>query len=260
MAEKRDALVIIPAYNESENIEKVLEQLNQPQIRDIADVLVINDASTDGMDRKVKALHVPMITQPFNMGYGCALQTGYKYADRHGYKYVLQMDGDGQHDTCNIPHIYGELTRSDQNGRKPDIVLGARFREDSAPFKTTIPKKIAYSVFRRLIKMLTGKRITDPTTGLQGLSRKAFSYYAQFDHFDDQYPDANMLVLMMLLGFEVAEIPAVMHQRTAGKSLHSGLKPFWYMLRVLYSMFVILIEVKLLKMDKDAGQKSVDED
>lgn len=258
MSGKKELLIIIPAYNESENIAEVLTQLEQSEIGSVADILVINDASEDGTNWIVKDMGVPTVSQLYNMGYGCALQTGYKYAVRRDYKYVIQMDGDGQHDVCNIPRIYDALRQPDKDGNYPDIVLCARFRPDSAPFPTSIPKKIVYALFRGIIKMLTGKKITDPTTGLQGLSRRAFLYYSKYNRFDDKYPDANMLILMMLLGFTVVEIPAVMHPRTAGKSLHSGLKPFWYMFRVIYSILIILIQVKLIKMDADAVVKSAD--
>lgn len=254
----KELLIIIPAYNESENIARVLNQLEQLGFGDEADILVINDASTDGTNWIVKQMQYPMVSQIFNMGYGCALQTGYKFAVRRGYKYVIQMDGDGQHDVCNIPVIYQKLKKADEDGRVPDIVLGARFRKDSADFPVSWPKRMVYALFRTLIYIITGEKISDPTTGLQGLSRKAFLYYSQYNHFDDKYPDANMLILMLMLQFKVVEIPAVMHSRTAGKSMHSGLKPFWYMLRVIYSMFIILIQVKLLKMDVGAGLKSVD--
>ncbi len=106
--------------------------------------------------------------------------------------------------------------------------------------------------------MTTGRRVADPTTGLQGLSRKAFLYYSKYDHFDDKYPDANMIILMMLIKFRVIEVPAVMHTRVEGKSMHSGLKPFWYMLRVLFSVCVVLFQVKVLKMDSEVGLLSAD--
>ncbi len=106
--------------------------------------------------------------------------------------------------------------------------------------------------------MTTKNRISDPTTGLQGLSRKAFLYYSKYNHFDDKYPDANMIIMMLLTGFRVVEVPAVMHARTAGKSMHSGLKPFWYMLRVIYSVIIILFQVKILKKDAGVGLKSAD--
>lgn len=255
---EKELLIIIPAYNEGQNIRRVLTQIEELGLSDVADILIINDASTDSTNWIVKEMQYPMISQLFNMGYGCALQTGYKYAVRCGYQYVIQMDGDGQHDVCNIPMLYNKLKEPDETGRCPDIVLGARFRKDSADFPVSLPKKIVYSLFRWMIRFVTGTKLSDPTTGLQGLSRKAFLYYSKYNHFDDKYPDANMLILMLLLKFKVEEIPAVMHIRTAGKSMHSGLKPFWYMLRVIYSSIIIIFQVKVLGMDLEVGLRSAD--
>lgn len=115
----KELLIIIPAYNEGKNIQRVLEhleQLEEMNFSDVADILVINDASTDTTNWIVKQMQYPMISQLYNMGYGCALQTGYKYAVRRGYKYLIQMDGDGQHDVCNIPVIYQKLRETDQGG------------------------------------------------------------------------------------------------------------------------------------------------
>ena len=255
---KKELLIIIPSYNEGNNIRRLLMQLEELEMKDRADILIVNDASTDATNWIVKEMHYPMLSQLYNMGYGCALQTGYKYAVRRGYQYVIQMDGDGQHDVCNIPVIYRKLKEQDADGRCPDIVLGARFMEGSSDFPVSLPKRIVYSIFRFLIRMTTGRRVADPTTGLQGLSRKAFLYYSKYDHFDDKYPDANMIILMMLIKFRVVEVPAVMHTRVEGKSMHSGLKPFWYMLRVLFSVCVVLFQVKVLKMDSEVGLLSAD--
>ena len=108
---------------------------------------------------------------------------------------------------------------------------------------------MAWGLFRFLIKLSTGKKITDPTTGLQGLSHRAFSYYAGYGHFDDKYPDANMIMQMLLLGFQIEEVPALMHPRTAGKSMHSGLKPVVYMLRMMFSMLAVWLRIKLFRAD-----------
>ena len=183
---KKELLIIIPAYNEGKNIRKVLTELERLDLASRADVLVINDSSTDSTNWIVKEMGYPMISQLFNMGYGCALQTGYKWAVRRKYDYIIQMDGDGQHDVCNIPVIYQRLKEPDADGKCPDIVLGARFREGSSDFPVSKPKKIVYSMFRFLIRMTTKNRISDPTTGLQGLSRKAFLYYSKYNHFDDK--------------------------------------------------------------------------
>lgn len=251
MAGKRkDVLIIIPAYNEGSNIGTVLEKLERKDIADLCDVLVINDASTDDTGQVVRSRGHRVVKNVFNLGYGSGLQVGYIYAKRMGYKFVIQMDGDGQHDTENVLKIYKALTTADEKNQIPDIVLGSRFLKDSPEYKSTLAKDAGYILFRTIIKILTGKKIMDPTTGLQGLSRRTFSYYAGFDHFDDQYPDANMILQMIMLGYNVKEIPALMHQRTEGKSMHSGLKPIIYMIRMCYSIFAVWIRIKVLKTDQ----------
>jgi len=161
------------------------------------------------------------------------------------------MDADGQHDVCNLLEIYKELQKEDENGKLPDIVLGSRFMEGSSGFSVSFAKKIAFVWFRIMLKTGTGRRITDPTTGLQGLNWRTFLFYSKYNNFDDKYPDANMLMQMLLLGFRVREIPAVMHVRTTGVSMHSGLKPVLYMFRMTFSILAVWIREKILKMDED---------
>ena len=200
MENRKEVLIIIPAYNEEKTIVPVLEKLEQPEIAQIADVLVMNDASSDATNHVTKKRKHDVVTNVFNLGYGSGLQLGYKYAVRKGYCYVIQMDADGQHDVCNIPKIYETLQTRDANGELPDIVLGSRFMEGSTDFPVS--------------------------------------------------PDANMLMQMLLLGFRVREIPAVMHMRTEGVSMHSGLKPILYMFRMTFSVLAVWIREKILKMDE----------
>lgn len=244
---KKELLIIIPAYNEAKNIEKVFDQLEKPPISDIADILVMNDASKDATNWIIKKRGHSVVTHIFNLGYGSGIQLGYKYAIRRGYKYVIQMDADGQHDPCNIPVIYEKLKTPDADGRCPDIVLGSRFMEGSPKYEVGFAKKLAMGLFKAMIRMGTGQRFTDPTTGLQGLDRKAILYYSKFTNFDDKYPDANMIMQMVLLGFRLEEIPAVMHFRTEGKSMHSGLKPFFYMFRMTVSILAIWVRIKVFR-------------
>lgn len=252
---KKELLIIIPAYNEEESIVRVLEELEQPEIAEIADVLVMNDASSDSTNWIVKDRHHALVTHVFNLGYGSALQLGYKYAIRRKYRYVIQMDADGQHDVCNIPQLYQRLRTKDENGLYPDIVLGSRFMDGSTEFPVSGLKHFAYGLFRMMIRVGTGRRIADPTTGLQGLSRRAVLFYSKYNHFDDRYPDANMLMQMLLLGFRVEEMPAVMHARTIGSSMHSGLKPVFYMVRMCFSIVAVLVRIKVLKIDVGAVDK-----
>ena len=245
----KELLIIIPAYNEAKNMGTVLSGVEKPEISEVADVLFMDDASQDDTRLIAKSHHHFVVTHVYNLGYGSGLQLGYKYAVRHGYKYVIQMDADGQHDVCNILKIYECLKTPDENGKCPDIVLGSRFVEGSAFFKVGIIKKFAMSLFRTLIKLGTRKKVSDPTTGLQGLSTRAFSFYAQYNHFDDKYPDANMIMQMLLLGFRVTEVPAVMHQREEGVSMHSGLKPILYMFRMAFSIIAVWVRIRMYKVD-----------
>ena len=249
MKKKKEVLIIIPAYNEEKTITVLLEQLEKPEISEIADVLVMNDASSDSTNWITKKRNHAVVTHVFNLGYGSGLQLGYKYAIRKKYQYVIQMDADGQHDVCNIPVIYKELKTPDENGNFPDIVLGSRFMEGSTEFPVSPVKKFAFGWFRFLLRIGTGRKFTDPTTGLQGLSWKTFLFYSKYNNFDDQYPDANMLMQMSLLGFRIREIPAVMHLRVNGVSMHSGLKPFVYMFRMTFSLMAVWIREKILKID-----------
>lgn len=255
MRKKKELLVIIPAHNEEENIHKVLDQLKEQKIDDIADILVIDDASADGTGKAAKEAHYMPVRNIRRSGYGNSLRLGYRYALRGDYKFVIQLDADGQHDVCNIPVIYERLRTADADGTYPDIVLGSRFVEGSTAFPVSVPKKMAWWLFRFLIRIATGHKITDPTTGLQGLSRRVVIFYSQYNHFDDRYPDANMIMQMLLLGYRLVEVPAVMHPRTEGVSMHSGLRPILYMFRMIYSILAVWVGICIFKRDVGAADE-----
>ncbi|WBW98607.1 glycosyltransferase family 2 protein [Oceanirhabdus sp. W0125-5] len=239
----KELLIMIPAYNEEESIEGVLNKIYEAGINEIGDILVINDGSKDNTEKVVREFKVPIINQVCNMGYGSALQVGYKYAEKKGYEYVIQLDADGQHDISNIKTIYDCLKNKNlMFTETPDIVIGSRFLSDSSTFKTSKLKNIAISFFRVLIKIFTKNDITDPTSGLQGLNRRAFTYYAGYGNFDYKYPDINMIIQMIMQGYNIKEIPAVMHERENGESMHSGLiKPIKYMVIMILSTFNIIL-------------------
>lgn len=244
---KKDVLIIMPAYNEEANIGKFLDRLMEPEISEIADIVVVDDGSCDATNKIVKDKGIPLIRHVYNMGYGAALMTGYKYAIRRNYRYVIQIDSDGQHDACNVPAIYRKLKEKDADGRCPDIVLGSRFLEGGQSFPISGVKNMAIKWFRSLIHTLTGNTVTDPTTGLQGLNRRTVLYYSIYTHFDLKYPDANMLIETSLLGYRIGEIPAVMHARESGTSMHHGLGPVLYMAHMFFSICAIWLRVKVMK-------------
>ncbi len=235
-------LILIPAYNEVQNLGDLFENLATVDLALPADVLVVNDGSVDGTGEFLREHDINHMTALYNLGYGCSLQAGYKYAVRRNYTYIIQMDADGQHDVSNIPRICQALTEAVPGETKPDIVLGSRFMPDSAPFSVGTLKRMAYAWFRFLLRHVTGckKHLYDPTTGLQGLSRAAFVYYSKYGNFDALYPDVNMLAQMVLLKFTIRQIPAVMHPREAGKSMHTGLlRQGAYMIHMTLSVLAV---------------------
>lgn len=245
--EKKELMVLIPIYNEEANIGGVLEQMDHFRIQEIADIVVINDASRDASAQVVQQWPVHMLTNTERMGYGVSLQIGYRYAVRNGYRYVIQLDGDGQHDAGNIPLVYQRLREREGDGAYPDIVLASRFMEESTEFPVIFLKRAAFRWFRFLIRVTTKQRIADPTTGLQGLSQRAFTYYGERGHFDDKYPDANIVIQMLLLGFRVVQIPAVMYARKDGHSMHRGIRIVWYMCRMFFEIPAVIWRVNLEK-------------
>ncbi|MBR1743213.1 MAG: glycosyltransferase family 2 protein [Lachnospiraceae bacterium] len=245
MNEKKDTLIIMPAYNEEASIGTFLEKLLSAGVTDYADILVINDASSDSTEQILMEKKIAHLSHPFNLGYGTALQSGYKYAVKEGYSYVIQIDSDGQHDVANVDLIHECLVTEHDGKKTPDLVIGSRFLDGSVSFKISWAKKIAIHFFRTVIRRECKQKITDPTSGLQGLSYPVFEYYSHFGNFDNNYPDSNMIIQMALLGFQIQEIPAIMHKRTSGRSMHFGiLNPMIYVLVMLLSTTNIYLRYK----------------
>lgn len=232
-------LVIIPAYNEESNIGKVLDEIINMNLD--VDILVIDDGSADRTKYIAKQKNVEVLSHPYNMGYGAALQTGFKYAVESNYKYVIQFDADGQHYPEYIKEMIEELERDSY-----DIIIGSRFIENKE-YKTSNLKMIVIKLMRMLIKLFTGKRITDPTSGFQGLSSRTFKYYSVMGNFPYDYPDADIIIQMLRLGYRLKEIPITIKERTCGESMHSGIKPLIYLLKMLLSIFIVIIRDVFLK-------------
>ncbi len=240
----RKTLILIPAYNEEDTIADVLHNIHG-ECGSNVDVLVINDGSRDHTVERAREAGAIVVSHIYNMGYGVSLQTGYKYAVDHNYEFIIQMDADGQHDVCNIGSIYNELVKDKHHY---DIVIGSRFLAEDNKMKVGIAKKVAISFFNAAIKLVTRKKFTDPTSGLQGLSRRAFTAYSLYDNFDTNYPDANIITKMLLNGYKLKEVPAVMHSRENGVSMHSGLlKNISYMFTVTLNIVVVVMRFHLIK-------------
>ena len=227
--------IIIPALNEEENIASVIAGIkNQTD----ADIIVIDDGSKDFTAEKAGKAGAFVIRHPFNMGYGAALQTGYKYAVKKKYDFLLQIDGDGQHEPNAIPEFFKQI-ESD----KLDVVLGSRFLGEGN-YKAGALKTIGIGLFSFIIQVICGERITDPTSGYQCLNSKVFTFFTQ-DSFPCDYPDANIIIMLHRMGFTIKEIPVVMDVNPAGRSMHKGFFTLvYYFFKVFLSIFIALIREK----------------
>jgi len=233
----KDTLIIIPAYNESKNIGAVLDKIASLHLD--TDVVVVNDGSQDDTAAVVQDKGIDVISLPCNLGYGGALQTGFKYATYKKYKNVIQFDADGQHNADEISNIMDCLEKTGV-----DIAIGSRFIE-GGHFDTGILKKGGMGFLKFFIRVLTKKKVSDPTSGFKGLTYKIFSYYAYSDYFSSDYPDADILIQVLRAGFSFGETPIHVIDRIQGKSMHSGLKPVFYFIKFILNISVILLREKL---------------
>lgn len=227
-----NTLVVIPAYNEEQRISAVIKSIYDA-VSDI-DVLVIDDGSADQTAKMARAAGAKVATLPYNLGYGVALQTGYKYAKRHHYDIVVQMDADGQHEPKSITKLLEAV-------KEPgvDIVLGSRWLGVSE-YKGSMLRKFGQFYFGFLASLLTDYKVTDPTTGFQALTKPVVDFYCS-DVYPADYPDADVIIMLHRAGFRVKEIPVVMYRDDSGQSMHSGLKPLYYGMKMMMSIAMTLL-------------------
>jgi glycosyltransferase involved in cell wall biosynthesis len=232
-------LIVIPAYNEEASIGRVLKKLQSLQLQ--ADILVVNDGSIDRTSGIAEDFGVAVITHPINLGYGAALQTGFQYAVKRNYDFVIQFDADGQHSPGDLPQFMDTLAAG-----KADVVIGSRYLGDSTLWMGWA-KKMVITFFRFLIYLLTKAQITDPTSGFRGLNRRVFEAFAMRGSFPSDYPDSNLLIHMILHQYRIVEVPVSMNVREQGESMHAGFKPVFYLFQVLLSILIVVLRYRLLR-------------
>lgn len=226
-------LIIIPAYNEEANIEKTVESI----LRDSSgfDYVIINDCSRDNTRKICEEKGYNIVNLPINLGIGGAVQTGYKYAMRNGYDMAVQVDGDGQHDPKFLEEMAAYLEKHDV-----DMVIGSRFIEKQG-FQSSGLRRVGIRFFTFLIKVLTGKKITDPTSGLRMVGRNVLQIFAE--EYPKDYPEPETVVGILRRGMKVEEIPVIMHEREGGVSSISMKKSVYYMIKVSLAIIIERIRV-----------------
>lgn len=221
-------LIIIPAYNEESNIEKTIAAIEK-NAKDF-DYVIINDCSVDNTKLICERNNYNVVNLPINLGIGGAVQTGYMYAYRHGYDVAVQVDGDGQHDPEFLISMAEYLMENNL-----DMVIGSRFIEKKG-FQSSYSRRMGIKFFTGLIYLMTGKKITDPTSGLRMVGRNAMNIFAH--DYPRDYPEPESVVAILRRKMKVEEIPVVMKERAGGVSSISLKKSVYYMIKVPLAILI----------------------
>lgn len=224
-------LVIIPAYNESENIVNTVKMLTE-KCPDV-DYIIINDCSTDDTERICRENGFNYISLPINLGIGGGMQTGYRYAKANNYDIAVQFDGDGQH---NAEYIR-TLTEPIEKG-EADLVIGSRFINKEG-FQTSFMRRLGINMLCGVLRLCGHVRITDATSGFRAASKDVIDFFTQ--NYAQDYPEPESIIASSLSGFRVKEVPVVMNERTGGVSSISTFKSVYYMIKVTLAILIYRI-------------------
>ena len=216
-------MALIPAYNEEGAITAVIEGVRRelPQ----ADIVVIDDCSTDRTSAVARAAGAEVVRIPYNLGIGGAVQTGLKFAREHNYDIVIRLDGDGQHDPAEIPMLFAAVITG-----KADAVFGSRFIDNDSTMSIPISRRAGIKTFAFLVTILTGHKATDTTSGFMGANKYAIDILA--DYLPQDYPEVEGRIILHKAGLTTLELPARMRSRMAGISSINSWRSMYYAVKV----------------------------
>ncbi|MDQ3935915.1 MAG: glycosyltransferase family 2 protein [Actinomycetota bacterium] len=232
MIRERSCLAVVPAYNEVGTVGRVVRNLreNAPEF----DVLVIDDGSTDATSREATDAGARVVRHPYNLGIGGAVQSGFMFALDNGYDYMVQVDGDGQHDPCEID----KLVRTMEERPELDVVCGSRFLED-LQYRGPVSRRAGIHIFAFILSRFVDQKITDPTSGFRLYNRRAISLFAR--DYPHDYPEVEAVLVLHHHKLRMCEVAVRMFQRGGGKSSIRSGKSVYYMIKVLLAIFIGLV-------------------
>ena len=235
-------LLIIPAYNEEENILNTCKKIKE--FSEELDYVVINDGSKDNTLKILQENNLNHINLINNLGIGGAVQTGYKYAYENNYDIAIQFDGDGQHDVNYVKKICEPLI----NGQA-DMCIGTRYLDKtSSEFQSTFMRRLGSSIISFFIKMCCHKKITDPTSGFRAVNKRVIEEFAK--DYPKEYPEPESTVSLLVNGFKIKEVPVSMNERIGGTSSIRLWKSVDYMVKVVLAIIIDSISFR-----KKGGKK-----
>ena len=230
---KQDIILIIPAYNEEDNILKTYKTIKDYNKKNKTnyEVIVINDGSKDKTGEILDKEKIPHIDLIHNLGIGGAVQTGYKYAYNNNYDIAIQFDGDGQHDVNYVKKIIDPILKN-----QADFVVGSRFVENISKFKTSSARRAGIKVISFFIKLCSGVKIYDTTSGFRACNKEIISLFA--NNYPLEYPEPITTVELAKKEYRIKEVGVNMKERDGGKSSIHTWKNIYYMLNVCLSIII----------------------
>ena len=228
-------LAVVPAYNEASTLPRVLGLLREKAPH--FDVVVVDDGSTDETAAIAERNGVRLLRLPFNLGIGGAVQAGFAFAKENGYEYMVQVDGDGQHD----PEEISRLTQAMDADPRLDMVCGSRFCSE-VTYRAPVARRAGIRIFAVLLSRISGQRVTDPTSGFRLYNRRAISLFAR--DYPHDYPEVEAVLMVHFHQLRMREVPVRMFQRGGGVSSISTGKSVYYMIKVLLAIFIGLARAR----------------
>jgi glycosyltransferase involved in cell wall biosynthesis len=229
---RNEHLAVIPAYNESATVAGVVQGLRAQMPR--FDTVVVNDGSTDETAARAREAGADVLEMPFNVGIGGAVQAGFVYAKENGYRYMVQVDGDGQHDPAQITALLDTMAADPSL----DVVCGSRFLVPGK-YLAPISRRTGIHVFAFLLSRIVGQPVTDPTSGFRLYNRRAIELFSS--DYPHDYPEVEAVLMLHHHRLRMAEVPVRMFERGGGVSSISSGKSLYYMIKVLLALFVGLL-------------------
>jgi hypothetical protein len=227
-------LVTVPAYNEAENLPRVI-----PEIRAAAPgaaILVIDDCSTDDTREVARGLGVTVVSHPVNLGAGGAIGTGFRYAVERGFDLAVNVDGDGQHDPACLPAVVEPVVAG-----TADVAIGSRYVSRTR-YRTPALRRAGMLLFSWLTTRLAGQPIHDTTSGYRAYSREVLRHCMR--DLPHDFPDAPFLIHLARSGFRLVEVPVEMRAREFGTSFYTLGKSLYYPYKNLLASLVVWMQVK----------------
>jgi len=223
-------LAVVPAYNEAATVGSVVRAIREHEPG--FDILVVDDGSTDATKRIAQDAGARVLQHPFNLGIGGAVPSGFFYALEHGYDYMVQVDGDGQHDPKEIRRLVDAM----HEDYTVDMVCGSRFLSADETYPAPISRRTGIHIFAFIVSRLVAQRVSDPTSGFRLYNRRAIALFAR--DYPHDYPEVEAVLMLHVHRLRMREIPVRMFQRGGGSSSISSGKSLYYMVKVLLAIFV----------------------